>query len=555
MPRRERSLELDGSPLLSFAAELRALRRRRGMPPYRVLAEEVHYAPSTLWNAASGRRLPSLEVVQAFVRACGADVPEWTRRWHQVAAALPEAEVADRPAPEGPAPYPGSAAFDTAQWFFGRESLAGELLIRVRRHRFVTVVGASGAGKTSLLRAGLLPRLRERPAEFQPILLRPRHHPLEECAIMLANRLRRPVAPLLRELRRDPLALHRLLAQLPGKQAPETEVVLVVEKFEELFARGADAQERSEFLAALCAAVRAEPGRCRVVAGVRADVYQDCLRNAELAEAWRGGRLEVGPLTTEQLRQAIVLPAARTECTVAGELLAELIAQTAGRPAALPLLSQVLLETWHHRRGNTLSLAGYQAAGGFGGLLARTAEQLHGELSAAQRQAARDLLLRLVPLGEVPGRVTGAELRTADELTAEVLDKLAAARLVSIGHAGATLAHPALAQAWPRLREWVEADPDGLRVHRDLTEATRTWLAEGRDSGALYRGRRLTTAVNWLAGASPALLPAEREFLTTSRAVQDAVPWRATSLVSPLAAALTLFLLVAVTTTGLVWYA
>src|ERR1700753_3712902 len=156
MPRPERELAGDDTTLTRFALDLRALRDVAGRPGYRVLAEQTHYAVSTLSEAAAGRSLPTLAVTLAYVQACSGDVGAWERRWHQVAAEL-AAESAPETGAEN-APYVGVAAFEAldSRWFFGREKMVADLVERVGGLRFVAVFGASGAGKSSILRAGLV---------------------------------------------------------------------------------------------------------------------------------------------------------------------------------------------------------------------------------------------------------------------------------------------------------------------------------------------------------------------------------------------------------------
>nr|WP_212988048.1 helix-turn-helix domain-containing protein [Actinoplanes auranticolor] len=154
MPRQERPLESEETPLLRFAGDLRRLRRRAGLPSYRELGKRTSYSAAALSEALSGRRLPSLAVTTAIVRACGGDTGEWTGRWRQLAAAQPGADSGVPPPYVGLAPY----QVDDADRFFGREALTDTLLTPVAERPFVGIFGSSGAGKSSLLRAGLVAR-------------------------------------------------------------------------------------------------------------------------------------------------------------------------------------------------------------------------------------------------------------------------------------------------------------------------------------------------------------------------------------------------------------
>ena len=299
----------------------------------------------------------------------------------------------------------------------------------------------------------------------------------------------------------------------------------MVDQFEEVFTLCHDLQERQRFIGALLTAARAANGRCRVVLGVRADFYAHCTAYTELVEALRDSQVIVGPMTIDELRLAISQPAVRSGYAVETALLTELIAEVNGQVGVLPLLSHALLETWRRRRGSTLTLAGFQAAGGIEGALAQTAEAAYARLVPRQQQVAKEIMLRLTALGEstedTKRRVIRAELDD-DPDTRAVLDQLVRARLVAIDRDAVEISHEALIRSWPRLRGWLTEDREGLRVHRELTEATDTWESLERDAGALYRGVRLARAQEWAAQVGPGLTARERAFLTASLVAQVA---------------------------------
>ncbi|GAA0935386.1 hypothetical protein [Nonomuraea longicatena] len=480
MARTERPLDEGDGPLVDFAAELRGLRRRAGNPTYRALASKAHFSATTLSEAAAGRRLPSLQVTLAYVRACGGDAEQWEARWH---------ELSGRVAAGDASPYAGLAAFqpEDAARFHGRERLAAEIAERMRSRPLVAVFGASGAGKSSLLRAGVIPLLH---AEGPVALLTPGAHPLEE--------------------------LRRTFDKEPK--------VLVVDQFEEVFTLCAPA-ERAEFLAELLAVTGT--GEIRAVLGVRADFYAHCSGHSGLVEAMRDAQVTVGPMTADELRRAVTRPAADAGCTLEGALLTTLIAQAAGRAGVLPLLSHALVETWVRRRGTVLTLAGFEAAGGIGGALTRTAEAVYTSFDEVGRSRARDLFLRLTALGDGTGdtkrRIRREEVAGMGPGTTEVVERLAAARLLTLDTEHVEVAHEVLIGSWPRLRSWLDADRDGLRAHRALTEAAAAWLALARDPGALYRGARLSSVREWLNGPVPggALTASEQEFVKASASAEE----------------------------------
>ncbi|MEV5977437.1 WD40 repeat domain-containing protein [Streptomyces sp. NPDC052114] len=528
--------------LTAFAADLRRLREKAGSPPYRRLARDAHYSSTTLADAAGGRRLPSLPVTLAYVRACGGDTAIWEARWRALGAQLAAAETAARETAAGVepdagerarhGPYVGLASFqpEDAAWFFGREQLTDDLVERVGARRFLGVFGASGSGKSSLLRAGLLPRVREGSgAGWTTVLLAPGAHPLEECAARLAAVSGSSATALRQELAADPRALHLTVLKALAGQPEDAELLLVVDQFEEVFTLCRDARERGRFIAALLTAARAANSRTRVVLGVRADFYARCAQHPELVEALRDAQVLVGPMTTDELRRAISRPAARADCTVEGALLARVIADATGRTTVLPLVSHALRETWHRRRGSSLTLSGYEAAGGIRHALAQTAEAVYADLSEVQRRLARAVLLRLVVIGEGTDATRRRPARTAlDSLSEDraavrtVLDALAGARLITLDTDTVELTHEALLHAWPRLRHWIDEDRTGLLLHQRLGEAATAWDREHRDPGALYRGARLATADEYFATAADGTLTAqERDFLAASTAARD----------------------------------
>ncbi|RSN15479.1 DNA-binding protein [Nonomuraea sp. WAC 01424] len=461
---------MDG-PVAAFAVELRKLREQAGTPPYRVMAARAHFAASTLAQAATGERLPTLPVTLAYVGACGGDEREWRARWEETLAADRErgavAAACER------VPYLGLAGFEEADrdYFFGRSALVERLAGMVKAHRMVMVVGPSGCGKSSLLRAGLVPALRPRAAR----VLTPGVHPALPAAAEL----------------------------------------VVVDQFEEVFTLCEDPAERGAFIDALVAAGGG------VVLSVRADFFGRCADHPRLIEAVEDSTILVGPMSPAELRQAIVKPAATAGLIVQRELTARIVEEVTGQPGGLPLMSHALLETWKRHHGKALTLAAYEAVGGIAGAVARTSEELHADLTPAQQDRLRHLLLRLVMPGEAGAQPTRRPVRRSELLTGDpgdpgplLLERLTAARLVTQDGDTVNLAHEALLTAWPRLRAWAEEDRERLRVHRRLTEAADTWEEHGRDPGALYRGLRLELAREHLTART--LTPPERAFLAAS---------------------------------------
>ncbi|MFF9087409.1 hypothetical protein ACF1BE_13490 [Streptomyces sp. NPDC014991] len=461
------------------------------------MAARTGQGASTLSQAASGERLPTLPVVLAYAQACGGDPGEWEARWRLAA----EEEAAEPQTDDDTsAPYRGLVRFelDDAALFFGRDQLIDDLLQLVRHHRITALVGASGSGKSSLLRAGLIPRVRT----------------VDDPAL-------RPAALRIFTPGDRPLRTHE--QRLAPKDADQGDTWLVIDQFEELYTLCTDPDERSRFLGRLLAA-QDPSNRLRVLIAVRADFFGHLAGHRRLADALRDATLLTSSMNREELREAIVGPARASGLIVERTLTARIVAEVEGEPGGLPLMSHALLETWRRRKGRALTEAAYEAAGGLHGALARSAEDAYNSLAPGHAELARRILLRLITPGDgTPdtGRPTvRAELHLGDaDDTAAVLEHLTRARLLTLDGDTVNLAHEALISSWPRLRAWIEEDRERLRTHRQLTEAARTWHALGRDPGALYRGTRLAVAEEAFPAVDrrTALTKQEAEFLTASQ--------------------------------------
>lgn len=494
--RPEHPLDPQAGPVQNLAWELRRLRGKAGRPTYRRLAQQAHYSVTTLADAAKGDRLPSLEVTLAYVAACGGDPVEWETRWRAVAAEL----LPPQPVPSGDheelGPYVGLASYqpETADRFFGRERLVDDLVTRLASRRFLAVVGTSGCGKSSLLRAGLIPALRTTRVA-RVVLLTPGANPVHELAIRLAPLLESDPGSLATDLGDDPLNLGLAVRQALVDLPPEAEVIFVVDQFEEVFTLCDDDRERDRFITALLTATRHRASRARVLLGVRADFYARCAEHPDLVASMQDAELLVGPMTPEELTRAITQPAAHGELVVEKALTTAILADVAGQPGYLPLVSHALLETWRRRRGNTLTLSGYLATGGVRGAVAQTADRAYTALNEDQQRAAKRVLLRLIALGDdtedTRRRVPSGEF-DADPHTTAVLGELVRARLLTLGENTVEIAHEALIRNWPTLRGWIDEDRELLLAHRRLTDAAAEWERSGRDEEFLYRRARLT---------------------------------------------------------------
>ncbi|OKI37810.1 hypothetical protein A6A29_40335 [Streptomyces sp. TSRI0281] len=505
-----------------FAHELRQLRADAGGLTYREMTRHAGYSVSVLSRAAAGERLPTLEVALAYAAACGGSPDRWQRRWREAA------DEDLQPVDDGtPSPYLGLARFEPEdqERFFGRDQLIDDIVHLVHTRRLAALVGASGSGKSSLLRAGLIPRLRQTDDEG--------------AAGETAAPYKRPASIQICTPGLHPVRMLAPLASRHGDSADKSGGdIVVIDQFEDVFTLCQHQAERAEFLDGLIAAVRRPGSRIRAVIAVRADFYGRCAEHRPFADALRETTLLVGPMPPAELRRAVVGPAQVHGLTVERALTARLMEELRGEPGGLPLLSHVMLETWRRRRGRTLSVEAYEAAGGVHGAIAVTAEEVCARLSAEHLVLVRQVLLRLITPGEgaqdTRRPVSRAELEAvggggaeqeADRTAAVslVLERLARARLVTIDEETVDLAHEALITAWPRLRAWIEEDREGLVTHRRLTEAATVWESFERDPGTLYRGTRLAVIREWveLDRHREELTPLERDFLGESVAAED----------------------------------
>jgi hypothetical protein len=398
-----------------------------------------------------------------------------------------------------PCPYRGLAPFgeEHADLFFGRGPDIERLVDAVDRHRVVAVAGPSGAGKSSLVRAGLLPRLRARGLHIAEVTAAPGAVPeLPEVVpaptVLLVDQFEELAAL-------DPRAARLLLRDLVARADPDHEP-------DHEPGRGADV---------------------RVVLTVRWSALDDLL-TPDLAAVLEAGTVLVAPLDRARLRETIVGPAERAPGLAFEDGLVDRILDDAGsEPGQLPLVESLLAALWEHRDGGHLTLDGYAQAGGVAGSVARHAEQVVAALGADE-DALRRLFTRLAR-PDRDGRFVRHPVALSDlpEQLARLVPALAAGRLVVVGRSGTSggqdtveLAHQALVEHWPRLREWLVADREFLAWRTALDVQRERWEAAGRDQGALLRGAALAAAAEWLPGRSADVSPAARDYLQRSTQLQ-----------------------------------
>jgi WD40 repeat protein/class 3 adenylate cyclase/DNA-binding winged helix-turn-helix (wHTH) protein len=425
-------------------------------------------------------------------------------------------------------PYLGLLPFQAEddRVFFGRTEVLSALMERLARDRFVTIVGASGSGKSSLLRAGLVAGLKRSAllgsAGWTTIVFTPGARPLAELAAHLGPVCGDSAVDLLHDVESDPRALDVAIRQSLSTLPPQSKILLVIDQLEELFTLCKDEEDRRRFLDAVVDAASALDAPSVIVTALRADFFGHLAAHAAFARLLERHTLLLGPMDDRGLRDAIEGPARVVGLTLEPGLVNVIVGDVAGEPGALPLLSHALLEVWTRREGRMLTIAGYQASGGVAGAIARSADTAYDKLDPVEQRIARGVFLRLTELGD--GTEDTRRRATLDELadhdpaaasrTETVLATLAAARLVTVAEETVEVAHEALIREWPRLRTWLDEDRDGLRVMRHVTYAARDWAERGRDDTELYRGHRLATALEWrAAGHHDDLNALEHEFL------------------------------------------
>jgi WD40 repeat protein/class 3 adenylate cyclase len=435
-------------------------------------------------------------------------------------------------------PYKGLRAFaeDDAGDFFGREALTEHLVERLEQTRFLGVVGPSGSGKSSVVRAGLLPRIREGALpgseRWSVVEMFPGAYPLEELEAALLRVADKAPTGLLEQLEKDELGLLRAIKQLLVDDG--SEFVLVVDQLEEVFTLVEDDARRTQFLALLERAVTDPHARLRVVVTLRADFYDRPLLYSGFAELLRDYVEALVPLKAEEFERAIAGPAERVGARFEPGLLSELVTDVADEPGSLPLLQYALTELYERREGSTLTGDAYRAIGGISGALAGRAEEIYAGLGESAQEAARQLFLRLVTLGEgaedTRRRVERTELASMEVDQAaleEAIQEFGAWRLLSFdrdprsGTPTIEVAHEALMREWGRFRRWIDSGREEVRLHRRLATAAREWEDAGREPSYLLRGSNLVQ-FELLAGDSTiALTELEREFVEASTAANE----------------------------------
>lgn len=451
---------------------------------------------------------------------------------------------------EGVCPYRGLQVFEAQHvpFFFGREAatewLINELRPSARRmekserhNRFLAVIGPSGSGKSSLVRAGLVPGLQRGDlpgSQTWPLhVFRPSHYPIESLAIVLAN-LFSSISPpvslvqLITDLAADKRQLHQTVQTGLADVPPNQYVVLVVDQFEEIFTHCRDESQRKAFIDNLLYASAVEGGRLVVIMTLRADFYGKCANYPELAARVTDHQMLVSPMVIEELRRVIERPAQLVGLEFEPGLADTLLSNVKAEPGMLPLLQHTLLELWERRQRRHLTFSAYREIGGIQGAIAHRAESVYAGFDEKQKMLTRRIMLRLTQPGEgtedTRRQAAMAEFLPVGSETSDIeitVRALADARLLTTGkdeqgNEIIDVAHEALIRGWPRLRSWIDEDRAALRIHRRLTEAVTEWKKNNLDESYLYHGLRLVEAEEWAKTHPDDLNKLEQAFLEAS---------------------------------------
>jgi formylglycine-generating enzyme required for sulfatase activity len=479
--------------------------------------EKFRVIPVLLPGADRGKRseLPDFLTRATWVEfGRSVDEPEPLDRLVAGIRGVPPRSHATAAAFGGRCPYQGLDAFqkEDADLYFGREADVEWLIQHLKSARFLGIVGASGSGKSSLARAGLVPALEKGvlpgSAHWPVILLRPGARPLESLATALGRRgLTASAGTLEEEMKTRDNRLHLAVRQgIDEEREPDRRVVILVDQFEEVFTVCDDETQRAGFIANLLYAAQVSGGRTVVVLTMRADFYPQCAAYGQLAVTMSDHQLLVGPMDRENLRQVIERPAALTGCELEPGLVEMLLDDMDQQPpGALPLLQHCLKQLWERRKdGRILTVAAYKGPeiGGIAGALEKHADRIFDGLTPREQEACAALFTKLVRPGEGSAdtkRIAALAKAAPEPVSQKLVQVMSApeARLLTTDADGVEITHEALIRSWGKLRQWVERDRKWILVEQRLSEDAEAWKDQGRKAKFLYSGARLEDAKVW----------------------------------------------------------
>lgn len=501
------------------------------------IAEELFIAvPTVKWHISQlYKKLEVRNRVQAIVRGRELNLLDLGDTTSDLETQDSLAAVTSLSQPQNP--YKGLHAFQItdARDFFGREDIIRKLVDRMQEPaayaRFLAVVGPSGSGKSSIVRAGLIPTLWKGAIpgsqKWFIVDLIPGRHPLDKLETALVRVAANQAENLREQLQRDGRGLLRVAdIILPSD---ETELVIFIDQFEEVFTLLEDETERQHFLNLLRTAAVEPRSRVRIVVTLRADYYDRPLHYPEFGELMRERIETVLPLSAKALDQAIRGPAERVGVTFEQGLVEQIVSQMNYQAGALPLLQYALTELFDRREGRLLTHEAYQQMGGAVGALANRADEIYHSLTVEGRELAQQMFMRLVTLGEgaedTRRRATHAELLSITDntdLMEEIIEQFAAYRFLSRDHDPETreptveVAHEAILREWDQLRRWLNESREDIRQERIVARVAADWLESGKDASFLLRGMRLEQVERWTETTPIARTPVEQQFIARS---------------------------------------
>lgn len=425
-------------------------------------------------------------------------------------------------------PYRGLAAFkeEDAPYFYGREEVTQRLVSKVKHSSLVAIVGASGSGKSSVVFAGLAPKLKKDFSnDWQVVCFRPGNRVFESLAIGVGGEVER-----LRQLElevelKSSSGLQNLIEPIVFA-SPRCRLLLVIDQFEEVYTLCSDAAERKLFIDSLLNAVENVPG-LTVVLTLRADFYGEALSYNRFADALIGAQFNLGAMNVDELKLAIEQPAKNINVELESGLTERLIHAVSESPSDLPLLEFTLTQLWDKQYEGKLTHQAYEEIGGVETALSHYAEAVYGKLSVTDKKKVQQIFIQLVQPGEINTDIR--RLATCEEVKVnwELVTKLASARLVVTNRNEVTetetveIVHEALIKNWHRLRKWMREDGEFRRWQEQLRAAVRQWENSDRDTGALLRGKPLAFAENWLLERLSEISTIEQRFINLSIKLRD----------------------------------
>jgi hypothetical protein len=438
-----------------------------------------------------------------------------------------------------PCPYRGLFHFgpDDAEFFFGREVFVEELFAATQNRNFIPVLGASGSGKSSVVLAGLVPKL-QKTGHWKFTHFRPGSDPFHALALALVplytqnlddtDRLIQ-ADKLSQYLRNDESSLAKVFAQI-HQNHPTARVLLIADQFEEIYTLCADHKIRHTFLDSLLVSFQSSAYQSQynhvLVATMRADFLGNALLYPRFGDVLKTDIKLIRSMNHDELSQVIAKPAEKLGVTFEVGLVERILDDVEDEPGNLPLLEFALTQLWKQRKGKQLTHAAYQHIGKVQGALARHADHNYDKLSAAQKEQVRRIFIQLVQPGE--GTQDTRRVATKAELGEQrwkLVKQLADDRLVVTSQNAANqetveVVHEALIRNWDEFRQWMNADRSFRAWQERLRFAMRQWDTSGRDEGALLRGKSLADAEDWLQ-KRPADLTVEQEYIQASLVLRN----------------------------------